>query len=356
MTLRAAIVGTGAIAEAHVAALRAAAERVEIVAATDVDAERLAAFCESHDIAGRYASAGELLARGRPDIVHICTPPNTHAPLAMQSLEAGAWVLCEKPLCGSLAELESLEEAERRTGSWCCSVVQWRFGSAARHLKRLVERGVPGRALVALCETTWYRPAAYYSVPWRGRWATELGGVTMSQGIHAIDLLLWLLGPWREVTARIATLDHEIEVEDVSLALLAFESGALGSVVNSVDSPHERTRLRLDFQRATFEVECLYAYTNRDWICTPAPEDDVVALAWAEMAEDVPNTHAAQVAALLDAYEAGRRPPASAADLRQTLGLISGLYKSSATRLPVSRGSIQPGDPFYDRVWGTLAH
>lgn len=354
MTLRAAIVGTGGIAQAHVAALRAAGERVEIVGATDVDAERLAAFCDSHGIAGRYASAGELLARERPDLVHICTPPSTHAPLAVQALEAGAWVLCEKPLCGSLAELDALEEAERRTGRWCCSVVQWRFGSAAQHLKGLIDGGVPGRALLALCETTWYRPAPYYAVPWRGRWATELGGVTMSQGIHAIDLLVWLLGPWRELTARMATLDHEIEVEDVSLALVEFESGALAGVVNSVDSPHEQTRLRLDFQRATFEVACLYEYTNADWTCTPAPDDEAVAPAWAALEKDVPNTHAAQVTALLDAYEAGRRPPASAADLRPTLELISALYRSAATRAPATRGSIQPGDPFYEHVGGTL--
>lgn len=355
MTLRAAIIGTGGIAEAHVAALRAAGPRVEIVGATDVDADRLAAFSERHDIPGRYASAAALLERERPDIVHICTPPDTHAPLAVESLEAGSWVLCEKPLCGSLAELDRLEEIERRTGRWCCSVFQWRFGSAAEHLRRLIDRGVPGRALLGLCETTWYRGATYYSVPWRGRWGTELGGVTMSQGIHAIDLLLWLLGPWREVTARVATLDHDIEVEDVSLALVAFETGALAGVVNSVDSPHEETRLRLDFERATFEVSCLYEYTNADWTCTPAPDDEAVALAWAELTADVPNTHTAQVAALLDAFEAGRRPPASAADVRLTFDLISSLYKSAATRAPVTRGSIRPGDPFYERVGGTLA-
>lgn len=355
MTLRAAIVGTGAIAEAHLAALRDQGDRVEVVAATDVDADRLAAFCDRHGIGHSYPAAAEMLEHERPDLVHICTPPGTHAGLAVSALEAGAWVLCEKPLCGSLAELDRIEEAERATGRWCCSVVQWRFGSAAQHLKRLAGAGVAGRALLGLCETTWYRDADYYAVPWRGRWDTELGGATMSQGIHAIDLFLWIIGPWSEVTARVATLDHEIEVDDVSLATVRFGSGAMGVVVNSVLSPHEATRLRFDFQRATFEVSCLYAYTNRDWTCTPAPHDAEVGQAWAAIQADVPNAHAAQVRALLDAYEARLRPPASAAELRETFDFVSSLYKSAATGAPVARDSIQPDDPFYERVAGTFA-
>jgi predicted dehydrogenase len=330
--LRAAIIGTGGIAEAHVAALREAGDRVAIVAATDVDADRLAAFCARHGIEGRYASSGELLDRARPDLVHICTPPGTHAELAIASLEARAWVLCEKPLVGSPAELDRIEDAERRTGGWCCTVAQWRFGSAAQHLKRLVESGVAGRPLLGLCQTTWYRDAAYYSMPWRGRLETELGGATMSQGIHAIDLLLWIMGPWQEVTADVATLDHDIEVEDVSLATVRFESGARAAVVSSVVSPDEQTRLRFDFQRATFEVSCLYAYTNRDWRCTPAPGHPEVAEAWAAIEADTANTHATQLRFLLDAYDAGRRPPACAADMRETVDFIASLYRAAASR------------------------
>ena len=355
MTARVAIIGAGSIAEEHARTLHAAGDRVRLVAAADVDAERLEGFCARHGIPGLYADAGELLEAERPDLVHICTPPGTHASLALLSLEAGAWVFCEKPLCGSLADLDRIEAAERDTGRFCVGVVQWRFGSAARHLHGLVQHGVAGRPLVGICATTWYRDAAYYAVPWRGRWETELGGATMGQGIHALDLFLWLMGDWREVTAAVATLDHAIEVEDVLVATVSFDSGALGSVVNSVVSPHEETRLRFDFQRATFEVACLYAYGNRDWRCKPAPGAADVASAWEAIDADVPSSHSAQLTTLLDAFEAGRRPPASAGELRPTFELISSLYKSAATRTPVRRGSIQPGDPFHEHVAGTLA-
>jgi predicted dehydrogenase len=354
MTLRAAIVGAGGIASEHARSLRAAGDRVRLVAAVDIDPERLADFCQTHSIPNAYPTAAAMLATEHPDLVHICTPPASHAALAVETLEAGASAFCEKPLCGSLADLDRIEAAERRSGHYCAGVVQWRFGSAAKHLKRLIAEGVPGRGLLALCQTTWFRDAAYYSAPWRGRWDTELGGATMSQGIHAIDLLLWLMGDWREVEATVATLDHEIAVEDVSLALLRFASGALGSVVNSVCSPHETTRLRFDFQRATFEVACLYAYSNKDWLCTPAPDADDVLVAWSSIPNDVPGVHSAQLADVLDALEAGRRPPASAVEHRPTIELISALYKSAATRASVERGSIRAGDPFYEHVAGTL--
>jgi predicted dehydrogenase len=355
MTLRAAIVGAGGIASEHARSLRAAGDRVRLVAAVDTDAERLADFCEMHSIPDAYPTAAAMLAAEHPDLVHICTPPGTHAALAIEVMDGGAWAFCEKPLCGSLAELDRIEAAERSSGRFCAGVVQWRFGSAAKHLKRLIADGVPGRAMLALCQTTWYRDEVYYSAPWRGRWDTALGGVTMSQGIHAIDLLLWLMGDWREVEATVVTLDHDIAVEDVSLAQLRFASGALGSVVNSVCSPHEETRLRFDFQRATIEVACLYAYSNQDWLCTPAPDGGDVLLAWNSIPDDVPAVHSAQLADVLDALEAGRRPPASAAEHRPTIELVSALYKSAVTRTSVERGSIQISDPFYEHVAGTLA-
>lgn len=354
MTLRAAIVGTGGIASEHARSLHGAGDRAQLVAATDIDPDRLADFCATHSIPHAYPTPAAMLAAEHPDLVHVCTPPGTHASLAVEALEAGANVFCEKPLCGSLAELDRIEAAETSSGRYCVGVVQWRFGSAAKHLKRLIGDGVPGRGLLALCQTTWYRDSVYYSAPWRGRWDTELGGATMGQGIHAIDLLLWLMGDWREVDGTVATLDHDIAVEDVSLALLNFAGGALGSVVSSVCSPHEQTRLRFDFQRATFEVTCLYAYSNEDWLCTPAPDAGDVLTAWSSIPSDVPGVHSAQLADVLDALEAGQRPPASAAEHRPTIELITALYKSAATRQRVQRGSIRPGDPFYEHVAGTL--
>jgi len=349
---RVAIAGTGGIARQHAAAIQANAGRARLVAVADVDAAQLEAFRAEHDAAAGYTDLGELLDREQPDLVCIATPPALHADLSIRCLEAGAWVLCEKPLVASLAELDRIADAERATGRHCASVFQWRFGSAGQHLKGLIERGELGRPLVGLCQTTWFRDQAYYEKPWRGRWESEVGGATMGHGIHAMDLFLWLLGEWEDVSAMTGTLDRDIEVEDASVAIVRFAGGALGSVVNSVLSPHEETFVRLDFQRATVEVRALYHYTNAHWTFTPAPGPG--APAW-QVPADVSSSHAAQLAALLDSMDRDTPPAAGTADVRSTFEFLSSLYRSAVEGRSVRRGEIAPGDPFYRHVAGTLA-
>ena len=263
--LRTAIIGTGGIAHSHMRALQHEAARTQVVAAVDVEPERVDTFCETYSIPGRYTDAAEMLQQEQPRLVHIATPPGTHCDLIVQSLAAGAWVLCEKPLCASLAEMDRIEEAEQRTGNYCASVFQWRFGSGGRHLKGLIERGALGKPLVVNSLTTWYRGPAYYAVPWRGKWATELGGTVMGHGIHTIDFILWLMGEWSEVRAMIGTLDRPIEVEDVAMASVRFASGAMANITVSALSPREESYLRFDFQKGTVELTHLYSYKNEDW-------------------------------------------------------------------------------------------
>lgn len=349
-----AIIGTGAIAGQHMDALRQNAARVDVVAGMDVDAQRVETFCTKQGIPHAYTNTAEMLEAEKPTLVHICTPPATHASLAIQCLEAGAWVLCEKPLCASLAEFDRISGAEQRTGRYLSTVFQWRFGSAAQHVKGLIQSGEMGRPLVGVCQTLWYRDLAYYGVPWRGKWATELGGVTMGHGIHLIDLFLWLIGDWHEVHAMMGTLDRPIEVEDVSMALVRFENGAMGNITTSVLSPRQETYLRLDFQRATVEVSALYSAANADWqFSLPTGVSSADALArWQTIDGNVPGAHAAQVAALLDSIDRGTAPPVHGAESRRILEFIASLYKSAMTGQPVLRGSITSDDPFYHAMNG----
>jgi predicted dehydrogenase len=352
--VRSAIIGTGTIAARHAEVIRGTGGRARLVAAMDIDPARCEAFCTAYEVPRAYTDVAALLAAEQPDLVHVCTPPYLHREQSIAGLEAGAWVLCEKPLAGSLDELDQIAAAEERTGRYCSAVCQWRFGSAAQHLKRLIGSGELGRPLVGLCQTTWYRGDAYYHVPWRGRWATEAGGTTMGHGIHAMDLFLWLMGDWQTVQAMIGTLDREIEVETVSMATVRFESGALASIVSSALSPRQETYLRFDFQRATVEVTGLYGYTNEDWrysIPDGATYRDELER-WRAIEGDQPSSHTAQLAAVLDAMERNERPPTSGAEPRRTLELIAGLYKSALTGQPVARGSIGPDDPFYHHMDG----
>ncbi|MFF5342376.1 Gfo/Idh/MocA family protein [Streptomyces althioticus] len=355
---RAAVVGTGAIVVGgHLPALRAHTDRVELVAAVDVDPVRLDAFrAEAGEGVAGFSSTEAMLDAVRPDLVLIGTPPSLHREQTVAALKAGAWVLCEKPLCLSLAEYDEIAAAEAASGAYASVIFQHRYGSGAVRARELIRGGQLGAPLVAHCQTTWHRDAGYYAVPWRGRWATEGGGPTMGHGIHQYDLLLHLLGEWEEVRAMAARLVHDTESEDVSTALVRFGNGALATVVNSVLSPDEVSRVRVDCADATVELTHLYGHVNDDWVYTPAPHvaEERVA-AWREVGEgvqDVPSSHTAQLGFVLDAWDAGVRPPGSGREARNTLEFAAALYKAAFTGRAVRAGEIGPGDPFHEAMHG----
>ncbi len=351
---RVAIVGTGKSVDNHLKALKAVADRAELVAAVDVDIDRLNTVCGEHSIPNRYTSIDAMLAEQQPDLVNIVTPPATHKTLIIKCLEAGSWVYCEKPLCASLAEFDEIQAAEDRSSGYVSTVFQWRFGSAAQHLKRLIDQQALGRPLVGVCNTLWYRPAEYYRSPWRGRWKTEIGGPTATLGIHLMDLFLWLMGDWSEIRAMTGTLARDIEVEDVSMAMLRFENGAMGSLVNSVLSPRQESYMRLDFADATVEVNALYRYNNDHWRFTlPDNTANPAARAhWEALSENTPGNHEIQLRQILDCMARDERPPVSSLDARRILELIASLYKAAYTGGSVLRGEITPDDSFYHAMNG----
>ncbi|MGW0810188.1 Gfo/Idh/MocA family protein [Nonomuraea sp. NPDC002799] len=352
---RAAIIGTGGIASAHAQAVAAAGGRATLVAVADVDPGRAKAFAGTWDVPAVYPGLTELLREEQVDMVHLCTPPRSHAPLAVECLEAGVTALVEKPPTLTLAEFDMLAEAERRSGAHVATVLQHRFGAGAARLRNLADAGHLGRPLLATCLTQWYRDEDYYAVPWRGTWESEGGGPTMGHGIHQFDLLFSVLGPWREVTAVAARQARQVDTEDVSMALVTFESGAVATVVNSVVSPRQTSELRFDYEHATVEVAHLYGYTDDDWTITPAPGHEAVADLWAPGHTTVPSGHEGWLAAVLDALDQGAKPPVTVEDTRRTMEFIAALYASAFTGERVRSGQITADSPFARSMRGTGA-
>lgn len=351
--VRVALVGAGLIADLrHLPALRDVGPEVDVAALVEVDQDRLSQVAEQWDIPGRYTDLAPMLADVAPDLVIVCTPPSLHRDQVAAILSSGAWAWCEKPPALSLAEFDAMTAAERDGGPYAPIVFQQRFGSGARHALDLLSSGAVGRPLFARCDTAWYRDDDYFAEPWRGSFTGD-GGPPMALGIHQIDLLIMLLGPWREVTALTATTGRDIETGDVSAAAVRFENGALAAVTVSAVSAHEQSRVRVDTERATIDAAFLYNHRNADWSLTPAPgvDDDTVA-AWANPLPDTQSGHLPQLRAVLADLRAGRRPETSGACGRGALELITGLYRSAITGEVTKRGQIGPDDPFYHRLDG----
>jgi predicted dehydrogenase len=352
--IRVAVVGAGSIADgSHLPALRAQGDGVTPVAVVDVDLERARAFAARWGIPAFFGDLDQMLREAEPDLVVVCTPPGAHRDAVIACLDAGAWVWCEKPPTLSVAEFDEIVRHERDGGPYVSYVFQHRFGSAARALREQVRTGGLGAPLVGICHTLWYRDAAYFDVPWRGRWATEGGGPTMGHGIHQMDLMLAVMGEWTEVRASIGTLARAVETEDVSMAVVQFASGGMVSMVNSLLSPRETSYLRFDFPEATVELTHLYGYDNSNWRWTPAPHRaEATPADLGAPTRDEPSSHAAQLRLLLDAWRDGRRPEASGDDGRRVLAFIAALYESAITGRAVTPDRLTPGNPFYHSMNG----
>lgn len=188
--LRVAVVGCQ-IGARHAQAYHRLREHFELVAVCDTNLERAASVAIAAGKPEVTADFAALLRRGDLDLVSICTPPSLHFEQVKQALAAGCHVVCEKPLVGSLHEIDQLAEEERRTGRRIIPIFQYRFGAGLQKLRRLVELGVTGRNYLTTVETAWCRGPDYYAVPWRTSWAGSLGGCLLGQAVHAHDMLTY---------------------------------------------------------------------------------------------------------------------------------------------------------------------
>lgn len=328
-TLRCAIVGTGAVAHLHAEAI-AAHPNAELVAVTNRTRARAEEFATQWGDPAVYDTLAELLAAEHPDVTLICTSPDVHTEQTLAAFAAGSHVVVEKPPAPSLEELDVMRAAAVAADRRLAVVFQQRTGTAAAHVRSLLRAGALGRPLLAVCQTLWFRDAAYYAVPWRGRWETEGGGTTLGHGIHQLDLLGFLLGDWASVQGRLWRLDRETGTEDTSTATITFADGVVAQVVTSAVCPRQTSSIRIDTQKATVTVDHLYGHGHDNWRITPAPGFEDEAAAWAFPATEEPSGHSPLLRGVFDALLSGAPLPPTADEPARSFELVAAIYASAA--------------------------
>lgn len=230
--LRFGILGCGLIADFHANALRAI-EYAELVGAADNSIERAKQYAERYDIKA-YANYEEMLADDKIDAVCICTPSGFHAENAIQALKANKHVVLEKPMALTVEDTEKIIAETKKTNKLLTVISQLRFSKDVNRVKNLVKEGAFGQ--LVFCDLNmryWREPTYYSSSPWKGTIKMDGGGALMNQGVHGIDLMLYIAGDAKVVKSVNRTAFHDIEVEDASVSILQFENGAMGTVSGS---------------------------------------------------------------------------------------------------------------------------
>ncbi len=223
--MKVAVVGCGNVSKMHFNALNENPD-TQIVAVVDIKTERADETAEKFG-AKAYYDFDELLANEQLDAVHICTPHYLHTPMAVKALRKGVNVLLEKPCSVSFDEINELQKAQKESGKQLAVCFQNRYNNCVQNAKSIIDSGEMGKVKAVRAFVTWERGADYYSDDWHGTIDKECGGVLINQAIHTVDLVQYLGGNCKKLTAHVSN-DHLkgiIEVEDTASVLMELENG-----------------------------------------------------------------------------------------------------------------------------------
>ncbi|RYD31529.1 MAG: Gfo/Idh/MocA family oxidoreductase [Verrucomicrobiaceae bacterium] len=331
------IIGTGTIGRFHAEAIRA------------MDGGSLHSVCtrrpeaaEGYD-AKAFTDLSEFLADPELDIVTIATPSGAHYEPALAALNSGKHVICEKPLEITTPRIDELIAAAEKSGRTLAAILNRRYTPAMTAFKDACDAGRFGRITSASCYVKWYRDQAYYdSAEWRGTWALDGGGALMNQSIHSIDALLHLAGPVKSVQANSACLAHErIEVEDIAVAILEFESGARGVIEGSTCSWSKTghpARIQICGTEGSVFLadEAFESWDFKNEIPGDAEihanlmRGSQIALGGNDPKAIQFHQHQRNFEEVVKAIREGREPSTSAGEARKAVALIQAIYRSAS--------------------------
>ena len=337
------VVGCGMIARFHVRALAdvPGTRLAALVTRNPASAEKLIADTGSPTVP-IFTDVAEALKRSDVHVVIVTTPSGAHLEPSVAAANAGKHVVVEKPLEITPERCDRIIEACDRNRVKLCTIFPSRFHDANVTLKQTVDAGRFGRLTLGETTCKWWRSQAYYDEGgWKGTQALDGGGALMNQGIHNVDLLLWMMGDATHVSGFTATLAHErIEVEDTAVACLKFKNGALGVIqaTTSVFPGLPKTiAIHGDKGSAVIEQEDVLR-----WEFSPeSPDDAKVKERFAQKVgasggSSDPKAishqgHARQLADFVRAIQSNTPPLVDGREGRKAVALICAIYESMRT-------------------------
>jgi predicted dehydrogenase len=224
-----ALVGCGNIARKHAHVLKEYLEDAEIGAFVDLDPVRAQKFSKEYG-APAFTSVAEMMRemKDQIDVFSVLTPSGAHCGNVLELAEYGRPIVVEKPMALRLDDADRMLEACSNHGVKLFVVHQNRYNLPIVKAREALQQGRFGRLVLGTVRLRWTRDQAYYdSESWRGTWKHD-GGVFMNQAVHHIDMLTWFMGNVDSVRSLASTRLVKIECEDTGVAVIRFNSGALG--------------------------------------------------------------------------------------------------------------------------------
>lgn len=353
--LRFGIIGCGVISGSHARALAQLHEYAELVAVADAQRERADKLAVAYGATPHY-DYHEMLRRPDLDAVSVCVPSGAHASVMIDVLQAGKHVICEKPFDITTAAIDRVLAVLKRTDRKLTVIHQNRFHPSVQVVKQAIDAGKFGRLTFGSAQIPWWRGQGYYDAErWRGTWRMDGGGALMNQGVHTIDLLQWMLGPAVEVQAYVGTLAHQMETEDVGMAVVKFANGALGAIEGTTALyPGLPVRLVVGGDAGSAVIEgskLTWLHCKADGAQEAGPYGGVgegdnqaeavlaahqEAAAAREAGAPAGDAHQSQMLDFIQAIREDRDPAITPEEARNAVAIITAIYESARTGKPVA--------------------
>jgi UDP-N-acetyl-2-amino-2-deoxyglucuronate dehydrogenase len=324
------LIGAGNISDTHARA--AVAAGLKVVAVCGDNTDKVQQLAARHD-AIAFDTLDAFLNCPNLELVMIGSPSGRHAEQAAAAVRSGRHVLVEKPLDISTDRIDALLEEVASAGVTLGVFFQDRLKPDVLRLKQALASDAIGTPVLATGEVKWSRPASYYSDSrWRGSWALDGGGALMNQGIHTVDLLLYLLGPAVRVSGVIATRVHRIEAEDTSAATIEFESGAIATIAaTTAAGDGQPRRVEIIGSRGSL---VLVGDDLIDPSAAPRPSD-TPENARSPVVSDV-SAHQRIIEDFVDAVRRGRPPVCDGREGRRSVAVVEAVYRSAREKQVVN--------------------
>jgi len=326
-----AVVGCGAISENHILAILEC-EDVEIVALCDIKTECAEAKKQKHNLICKvYNNFNEMLTQETLDAIHIATPHYLHAEMAIKALELNVNVFLEKPICINLEQISAMLEAEKKSRAKICVCFQNRFNPSTIKAKEITE--ADGGVTSAYGSIFWERNVPYYTESdWRGKYASEGGGVMINQAIHTIDLLCYYLGTPKSIIATKANhhLKGVIEVEDTCEGIINFDAGKRANFYATTSfHSYNSTTVFLKTRNHIIEVRNGHLYVDYEKCDSDANDNKIIGKSC------YGGSHFILIKKFYSALRSGASMPVTLESAQWALRILLAAYKSNDEEIKI---------------------
>ena len=324
------IIGCGGIAAFHRDAIRDIAN-ARLVCVSSRKEQQAKSFALASDCEWT-TDFHQLINRSDLDIVCVTTSSGSHFQIGEAVLRAGKNLIMEKPIALQAEEAQQLIDLAETLGLHVSVISQRRFEPPIVHLKQIVLEGKLGKILLVEAGTPYFRTQDYYdSADWRGTHEGD-GGAFMNQGIHQIDLLLWLGGPVHSVYGKTATMTHVMEAEDLGVGIVKFASGALGTIMSSTSiRPGFPPFIHIYGEKGTVKIQGQsIVHWSVEGVEAPADTEGMQRDGSSNPLDISYIYHKMQLEEIVQGLEQNLPVRVTGRDGKQAVELIQGLYASAA--------------------------